>query len=95
MMAVNGLRYCVWTGVDRDLQLLIPEPGLLILDLIVQFRLLMRQFEPLESKLQQRDGQNYPAPQTEKKLDHDMALGTGRYWADASGLAGSRSFMFG
>jgi hypothetical protein len=65
------LRYGVWSGPDSDLELLVPKLRLLTLDLIMQNRLLMRQFQPLLAELQHPDCEYQTAPEAQEKLDHD------------------------
>lgn len=75
MMCINGLCYCGRSRADRDLQLLIPQPRLLISDLVMQFRLLVCQFEALLTQLHHGERQNRSTAETQKQLDHDVECG--------------------
>ena len=75
MMCINGLCDRSRPCADRDLQLLIPQPRLLILDFVMQFGLLVCQFEALLTQLHHGQRQNRSTAQTEKQLDHDAECG--------------------
>ncbi|MDB5356979.1 MAG: hypothetical protein JWN24_3432 [Phycisphaerales bacterium] len=55
---------------DGDLQLLVPELGLLGFDLVVEVGVLVRELELLLAELENEDAEDYGAEETDEKFNH-------------------------